>query len=277
MKIIGLLGNHMFKYAATYCFAKRFNSKLVYNSTLLWALFPYLSAQKELPDEYDDKERHSRQGGGSFGDCRRENIDDFISTGSRPDLLIAGYLQTWCYFQDCEKEVRQEFRFHPSLVAARDEFLFTQAKAHFGNTVQPSKVTYIGVHIRRGNFVKLGWPVAPPSYFDKAVSYMENVTRDSKHKMYVVASNDLPWAQANFTAQSPIVFADQNTPQFSKANFDFAILAGCNHTIMSVGTYSWWAAYMAGGAAVYYRVGPGVNVTAESKDAHYLPRWKGLE
>ena len=155
--------------------------------------------------------------------------------------------------------------------------MLTQAKTHFGNTVQPSKVTYIGVHIRRGNFVKLGWPVAPPSYFDKAVSYMENVTRDSKHKMYVVASNDLPWAQANFTAQSPIVFADQNTPQFSKANFDFAILAGCNHTIMSVGTYSWWAAYMAGGAAVYYRVGPGVNVTAESKDAHYLPRWKGLE
>ena len=37
------------------------------------------------------------------------------------------------------------------------------------------------------------------------------------------------------------------------ATVDMAVLAGCDHFIMSMGTYSWWAGWLTGGIVVYYR------------------------
>ena len=37
------------------------------------------------------------------------------------------------------------------------------------------------------------------------------------------------------------------------ATVDLAVLAGCDHFIMSMGTYSWWAGWLTGGIVVYYR------------------------
>jgi galactoside 2-L-fucosyltransferase 1/2 len=40
---------------------------------------------------------------------------------------------------------------------------------------------------------------------------------------------------------------------------DLAVLSQCNHTIMTIGTFSWWAAFLAGGDVVYYSQWPSVG------------------
>ncbi len=74
----------------------------------------------------------------------------------------------------------------------------------------------------------------------------------------------MEWSKANIKpdkSRNDVYFSDSN-PSFhkkaghsdvvfdddlEKAVYDLALLAACNHTVISRGTYSMWAAMMAGG------------------------------
>jgi len=61
---------------------------------------------------------------------------------------------------------------------------------------------------------------------------------------------------------------------------DLALIATCDHTIMSTGTYSWWASWLANGTTVYYTKFPrhGSPLSRYFKAANYfLPTWIGME
>lgn len=60
---------------------------------------------------------------------------------------------------------------------------------------------------------------------------------------------------------------------------DLAILSYCNHTIMTVGTFGWWAGYLAGGITVYYKDFPapgGGLVQWFSRKDFFPSEWVGL-
>ena len=61
---------------------------------------------------------------------------------------------------------------------------------------------------------------------------------------------------------------------------DLAILASCNHTVMTTGSYSWWAAWLANGTAVYYADYPTrgsyLSRLFRSED-YYHPKWIGID
>lgn len=60
---------------------------------------------------------------------------------------------------------------------------------------------------------------------------------------------------------------------------DLAILSACNHTIMTVGTFGWWAGYLAGGITVYYRSFPPEDSELHSlfsREDHFPPDWVGF-
>ena len=69
---------------------------------------------------------------------------------------------------------------------------------------------------------------------------------------------------------------------YSSSNDDLlelALLTLCDHTIMSVGTFSWWAAFLAGGDVVYYKnhILPNTRVGSFYNDTQYfLPHWKPM-
>ena len=63
------------------------------------------------------------------------------------------------------------------------------------------------------------------------------------------------------------------------AEEDLAILSSCNHTIMTVGTYGWWAGYLAGGMTTYYQNFPPNSSSLKpwfSREDHFPPEWVGL-
>jgi len=69
------------------------------------------------------------------------------------------------------------------------------------------------------------------------------------------------------------------SPGGTSSEVDLAILSQCNHTIMTVGTYGWWAGYLAGGITVYYKDFPAPRGNLDrwfSKQDFFPPEWIGL-
>ena len=60
---------------------------------------------------------------------------------------------------------------------------------------------------------------------------------------------------------------------------ELTLLTLCDHSIMSVGTFSYWAAYLAGGEVVYYKNHIRANspLSKNYNDTQYfLPHWKPM-
>jgi len=170
---------------------------------------------------------------------------------------------------------------------------------------------YIGVHIRRSDMVyDPKYSVADVRYFQRAVYFMMR-NFPNQLLVFVVCTDDLSWSKENIpdivsrerehvtlgihgnrtVGNHNIidVIVNNKTANISKAivvfseghgtEEDLAILSSCNHTIMTVGTYGWWAGYLAGGITVYYRKFPPKGSELKkwfSREDHFPPEWVGL-
>jgi galactoside 2-L-fucosyltransferase 1/2 len=65
---------------------------------------------------------------------------------------------------------------------------------------------------------------------------------------FLVASDHIHWCHRHFRDTPNVTMMMIGT-----AYEDMAVLASCDHTIMSVGTYSWWGAMPAQGTVLYYK------------------------
>jgi galactoside 2-L-fucosyltransferase 1/2 len=297
-----------------------------------------------------------------------------LSTMSLGDVTVIGFFQSWKYFRDVATRVRSEFQFRSEVQKGATDFLRDISAKH---SLLACDTLYIGVHIRRGDMLasyntQKGYTVADDAYLRRAVSYFTHRFAAGKRLVYVVCSDDLPWAEAHFVDAVAAVWNDtvagvnnasglltwlksavsglvvarngetrdlffagcnhssvsapRNTaslsPDFnissparvstinttsSNANSgsltsaaasagasnapvvvmsrehtteqDLAILSACNHTIMTVGTYGWWAGYLAGGTTVYLRNFPAARSELDrwfSRDDFFPPDWIGL-
>ena len=135
---------------------------------------------------------------------------------------------------------------------------------------------FIGVHVRKTDFedrYATGYNSAPLEYYIQAIDWFKKNQSESE-SVFIVASDDKPWARENLLgiAETKVyVLSAKNS-----AEVDLAVLARCQHTIMSAGTYSFWAAYLAGGTATYYsqhpRPGSALFERCPPKD-YFLPQW----
>ena len=72
-----------------------------------------------------------------------------------------------------------------------------------------------------------------------------------------MVSDDIPWARRHVQGSDvfyPEPFDQESTSPMTKEEFDIgldlALLAACNHTIATYGTFGLWGALLAGGAAI---------------------------
>lgn len=96
----------------------------------------------------------------------------------------------------------------------------------------------VAVHIRRGDFVKLGLVVCDIPYYKRC---MEKMCKLVKNPTFFVFSDDIEWAKENLKdTDFNIVFVDNN----NDATDDMRLVYTCKHFIMSNSTFSWWGAYL---------------------------------
>lgn len=100
----------------------------------------------------------------------------------------------------------------------------------------------IGIHIRRGDFIK--WNIeAPMEFYQKAIAYMEE--RENS-PTYFIFSDDLPWCQENLAsiglAGKKVVFVDGNGGL--TAYIDMQLMSYCKHLIIDRSSFGYLAALL---------------------------------
>ncbi|XP_064596554.1 galactoside alpha-(1,2)-fucosyltransferase 2-like [Liolophura sinensis] len=185
------------------------------------------------------------------------------------NYTIMTYLQSWRYFANFSRTIRNEFKFKDSILEEAKAFL---RKAVNGST---ENVTLIGVHVRRGDMTlstsrKRGYTPANATYLHRAFKYYRS---KYSNVLFIVCSDDFGWSQTHIKGKD-VRFSVKLNPEV-----DLAILSLCNHTIITSGSFGWWGAWLAGGDVVYYRnfPAPGSWLDSTCVRPDYFPKsWIGL-
>lgn len=269
----GGLGNQMFQYAAVYGISKANGFRpLLCGQTVVGRVFRQLKVRRIE----EDVETVTRSYGVYLE--RKSNAFDSraLSLNFMRNIVLDGFYQSWRYFDHVRSDIRKQFQFRLSTVAAINNFLSDSTKLLAKDSDEPC--VFVGIHMRRGDLldsynIKAGYTVAESSYFSRAMQYFG---KKFHRVVFVVCSDDMVWSTSNIhsgLSNVAVVFS-----QFSALSpeFDLALLAHCNHTIMTVGSFGWWAAWLAGGETVYFRDFPRLGSSLRENfrmGDYYLPQW----
>ena len=189
------------------------------------------------------------------------------------NVALLQYLQSWRYFDFIRGTILREFTFLHNVKDSAAELL----KRYSAGTGHNK--TRVGVHVRRGDLLRVrrvpkGYHTAPASYVRKAMDYMRQKHGDV---IFIFVTDDVSWCRREFRASDDVVIADG-----APAEVHLAVLASCDHVIMTVGTYGWWGAYLAGGDVIYYwdreqcLHDPPLPVEIKRPQDFFLPSWVPL-
>lgn len=270
MPLAGRLGNEMFLYASLYGMSHRFNRTIGFrDKSELFEHFNLSAVPVSITQSgwIIQKEK--------FANIHDSALEHLVNK-THGKVRLIGYFQSYKYFDHCRESLLRELHFRPNVQSRIHSFLLG-TKQNQSTDTQP---TFIGVHIRRGDMAsdysfRRGYTVASKTYLDKAVKFYKELFSD-KNIVFIVITDDETWSKKNFDpAGSHCVYSI-----FRKEPIvDLALLSSCNHTIMTVGSYGWWGAYLANGKTVYYnnfpRPGSVIDKGFNKRD-YFLPGWVGL-
>ena len=273
----GGLGNQMFQYAALYGISKANGFRpLMCGQTVVGRVFRRLNVRRIDPDVGTVTRSY-----GAYLERKSNAFDSrALSLNFMRNIVLDGFYQSWRYFDHVRSDIHKQFRFRYSTVAAINSFLAESAAMLLVRSSDTQPCVFVGIHIRRGDLldlynVKTGYTVADESYISRAMQYF---ARKYSRVVFVVCSDDMVWSTSNIQSRpsesnSVVVFS-----QFTSLSpeFDLALLAHCNHSIITVGSFGWWAAWLAAGETVYFRDFPRAGSSLRDSfrmSDYYLPQW----
>ncbi|XP_005095554.1 galactoside alpha-(1,2)-fucosyltransferase 1 isoform X2 [Aplysia californica] len=228
----GRLGNAMFQYAGLLGIAKMNNrTPFVLPGSVLTRNFN-LSNVKSVA--HLERWLH-------LGEPRYAAYNPAFKNLPEENLVLQAYLQSYKYFYNISSEIKREFHFLDRTDKAARK-LVTSSMPSGGDWIT------VGVHVRRGDKLTrkeltLGEVIPTRSYFRKAMDWM----RDKHgHVVFLVATDDTVWTKANVLGSDVVLLP------LASADVHMAALSKCNHVIMSVGTFGWWAGYFSDGDVIYF-------------------------
>ncbi len=190
---------------------------------------------------------------------------------------LTGYWQSYLYFAKNSDELREHlFAGTPSALQrisqffsavyqkhydSKPQFLTTKHKILKQQLTELNGVSWIGVHIRRTDFVSLGI-ASTDEYLTVAMSYF--IERYPK-AIFIVASDDRLYCLKLFRNRSNIFV----TPLSFSDGDDLIALSLCEHSIITGGTFGWWAAFLANGRVLHDKLYPSGCPRREL----YYPPW----
>ncbi|XP_034647686.1 galactoside 2-alpha-L-fucosyltransferase 2-like [Trachemys scripta elegans] len=264
---IGRLGNQMGEYATLYALAKMNGRQAYILPEMHRQLAPLFRIT--LPVVSSDVVRSVP--------WRNYELHDWMSEEYRhiegKYVRLTGYPCSWTFYHHLRQEILQEFSFHDHIKEEANRYLA-------GLRGQRRKVTYVGVHVRRGDYIQemaTHWKgvVADKAYLEKAMGYFRDKYQEP---VFVVTSNGMEWCRENINASRGDVYFSGDGKESSPGR-DFALLAHCNHTIMTIGTFGIWAGYLAGGETIYlanYTLPDSPFLKIFKPAAAFLPQWIGI-
>ncbi|XP_021356800.1 galactoside 2-alpha-L-fucosyltransferase 2-like isoform X1 [Mizuhopecten yessoensis] len=261
------LGNLMFEYASAYGIAREVDKTLVIpvDDTIR----DVFKLTAHVIPERSNTCLTFEQRWPEFGAVYDNRIYDEVND-TKQNIVLISYFQSWKYFEKYKNYIKKEFTIKENIAAQAHAILQNISRGLHNH------LTFIGIHVRRGDllFNEVGYNIVTGDYLRKAIGLFESKYRDT---IYIVCSDGMTWARVELSnvrnAKIEFVLTD-------KAEVDFAVLVACNHTIMTVGTFGWWAGYLAGGDVIYYKypIKNNSGLAPEYDYTDFFPAyWIGLE
>ena len=158
------------------------------------------------------------------------------------NVILAGYMQSWKYFDSYRDDIRSMFTFSGHVFNASLRAIERKLVNFLNNnrtvekqTDAPLRMpTLVGIHVRRGDILDPGQAAhghrpATEEYLLRAALHFQRVYAAV---VFVVISNDNAYCKRLFTEPNFLIM-DSGTP----AEVDIAVLSLMDHIILSVGTY----------------------------------------
>ncbi|XP_028929695.1 galactoside alpha-(1,2)-fucosyltransferase 1 [Ornithorhynchus anatinus] len=266
----GRFGNQMGQYATLFALA-RLNTRRAFILPPMHAMLAPIF-RLSLPVLAPEVDTHATWRHFPLHDWMSE---DYAHLGHLDPIKFTGFPCSWTFFNHLRAEIRAEFALHDHVREEAQAFLRQVQWARGG---QP--ITFVGVHVRRGDYVQVmprHWRgvVADRGYLEKALGYFRGRYRNP---MFVVTSNGMAWCRENIdSSRGDVVFAGDGAE--GSPGRDFALLMQCNHTVMTIGTFGFWAGYLAGGETVYlanFTLPDSEFLKIFKPEAAFLPEWVGI-
>lgn len=253
----GRIGNQMFEFAALLGIAD------------MNGYTPYVTPQHalnkifDIPQTRDIRMKNSKEIGEVNAGCYDSNLEGL---SHQFNWTLRGYYQSWRYFDRVKETVKKSFKFKQHLIQSANKYI---------SEINPGKRPSVGVHIRRRDMnsayhLARGYSVATAGFIKKAIEYFKKNVVDP---VFIVVSDDRDWAE-RYIIDKDVIHTRSGSP-----SADLALLANCNHSIVSTGTYGWWGAWLAGGRVVYFRDFPTPGSWLDkryNKTEYYPPDWIGM-
>ncbi|XP_041369867.1 galactoside alpha-(1,2)-fucosyltransferase 2-like [Gigantopelta aegis] len=272
-RVDGGLGNQMFIFASAYGIARYTGRRIVLDKS--WPLLKIFKPNGIVVDRCVCNGVHIK-----IAERNSAFDETLLRLPTVGNYKVGNYLQSWKYFQNVTNEIKAQFTFRKDILKKVSTMLNTVVEEYENRTANSKNPTLVGVHIRRGDianekrFIDFGYKVAPKEYIYKAMDYFKN---NFTNVIFVFTSDDMNWTKHNINEEDNVFFVEGNSPEV-----DMCILAHCNHTIMTVGTFSWFAAFLTGGVTVYYKhFASETSVLRKQFSSDYLdyfqPGWIAME
>lgn len=98
----------------------------------------------------------------------------------------------------------------------------------------------VSMHIRRGDYAKLGIEMADELFYRNAMRYIESLIGKNIH--YILFTNDIPWVEAHFSDIINKTIVSWNSGENSYR--DMQLMSLCKHNIIANSSFSFWGAYL---------------------------------
>lgn len=148
------------------------------------------------------------------------------------NLYYHGYWINGDWFYHYREQMMEELRF-PELKDEKNRKYAEQIQNSFS----------VGIHIRRGDFVTIGWDM-PPEYYENAC---KNVIAENSEAIFFVVSDDIEWCRENekklgLNLAKDTIYISGNID--GKNYIDMQLLSMCRGMIMSNSSFCYLAALM---------------------------------
>lgn len=149
-----------------------------------------------------------------------------------PPVYLKGYWQSWKYFANIEKAIRQDFCFN---------IPFSDAIVDKARSLRSTDS--VAMHFRRGDYTSSEavnyHGICEPAYYQQAAEWM---LQQVPGACFYIFTNDPAWVRDNLPAgiAFKILSGDVSHTQYE----DLFLMSQCRHQIIANSSFSWWAAWL---------------------------------
>ena len=235
VQLIGGLGNQMFQYACAKSVSIRNNVRLILDVSIysqnIEALTPRVF---ELSAFNINADILSNQ---IISESQKKELDYYTEDSwckydkdiecIESPCYLAGYWQSWKYFNHISALIRSDFSFNESQLSS--------SVIKLGEILSNSPS--VSIHIRRTDYLQYTFiQVTPIQYYKKAIEYL--CDRIPMLTFYVF-SDDANWVKNHLDIPVQFCVIEKNT-----GIEDMYLMSHCRYNIIANSTFSWWAAWL---------------------------------